>query len=67
MVPVHMEDIELFKAHKGLLFSHLNIRSLFNKIDTVRESFQDMDFDDVTFSETWLNDHIPDNIIELRD
>ena len=61
-----MEEIDLFKAHKGLLFSHLNIRSLFNKIDTIRETFQNYSFDVFTFSETWLVDHIPDNVIDIR-
>ena len=61
------EDVDLFKAHKGLLFSHLNIRSLFNKTDTVRETFYNYDFDVITFSKRWLNEHLPDNMIELRD
>ena len=62
-----MEDIELFKNHKGLLFSHLNIRNLFNKIDTVRETFNNLNFDVITFSETWLQEHIPDNIVEIKE
>ena len=60
-------NIELFKSHKGLLFSHLNIHSLFNKIDTVRETFYDLNFDVLTFSETWLNEAIPNNIVDLQD
>ena len=61
-----MEDIDLFKNHKGLLLSHFNIRSLFNKIDTVRETFRELNFDVITFSESWLTDIIPDNIVTLN-
>ena len=60
-----MEEVDLFKSHKGLLLSHLNIRSLFNKIDTVRETFKNLNFDIITFSETWLREYIPDNLLNL--
>ena len=61
-----MEDIELFKSHKGLLFSHLNIRSMFNKLDTIHETFNNLNFEVITFSETWLSNYIPDNILTMQ-
>ena len=37
--------------HKGLLITHLNIRSLWIKLDLVRTTFDKCEIDIITFSE----------------
>lgn len=51
---------------KGLQFVHHNVRSLFHKIDTVRNNFVVSTMDVICFSETWLNGDIPDELINLE-
>ena len=46
-----MERIEIVGKHKGLLITHLNIRSLWIKVDLVRTTFDKSEIDIITFSE----------------
>ena len=57
-----MESIEILGEHKGLLITHLNIRSLWIKINLVRKIFDTSEIDLVTFSETWLTNEIPNEV-----
>ena len=45
---------------RGLKISHLNVRSLFPKIDEIRMLLKDQPVDIFTVSETWLNGSISD-------
>ena len=50
---------------RGIHITHLNIRSLWNKIDVFRQQLLNSNIDCMTLSETWLNSNVPDNIISL--
>ena len=52
--------------HKGLLITHLNIRSLWSKIDLARTTFNSKDVDIITLSETWLTESITNEIIDFN-
>ena len=60
-----MDCLEVKDAHKlkGIKIVHLNVRSLFNKLDQVKESFKN--FDVIIISETWLGPSIPDAAIAI--
>ena len=54
------------KTTRGLKIAHLNIRSLKNKIDSLRlEGIDNKSVDVLTLSETWLDDITSDAEIEL--
>ena len=58
-----LDDI---KMTRGLKVAHLNIRSLRNKIDSLRlEGLDSKTIDVLTLSETWLDDSIHDSEISL--
>ena len=59
------ESIQKLKSHKGLKLLHLNVRSLFLKIDQCRIAFEDAHLDIMTLSETWLNNSIPTSAVDL--
>ena len=61
-----MEDLDLNLKHKGPLVSHLNVRSLWNKIDLVRTTFENLYIDVISFSETWLNEDMSDEYVDLK-
>ena len=61
-----MEDIDLSVKHKGLLVTHLNVRSIWNKIDLLKTTFNKFNIDIITFSETWLNEVIPNELIDFE-
>ena len=48
---------------KGVKMAHINIRSLFKKIDQLRESFAGMDV--IVVGETWLTPSIPNSAISI--
>ena len=60
-----MENVDYLGVHKGLLITHLNIRSLWSKIDLARTTFNNTDVDVITLSETWLTDLINDELIDF--
>ena len=52
--------------HKGLLITHLNIRSLWIKIDLIRTPFDKSETHRITFSETWLTNEITNEFIDFE-
>ena len=50
---------------KGLKVLFWNIRSIYNKIDSVRHEINEQQPDIVNINETWLNDTISDNEINI--
>ena len=44
---------------------HLNVRSLWGKIDQLRVSLADSKIEIITLSETWLNEALPSHSIDL--
>ena len=61
-----MEYVDVLGRHKGILLTHLNIRSLWSKIDLTRSTFTSKNIDIATFSETWLTNEIPDELINFK-
>ena len=51
------------KFHNSVSFLHLNVQSLFPKLDIIAAEYED--FDILSFSETWLNENITDDSIKL--
>ncbi len=47
-----------FLQSRGLKVEHLNIRSIYNKIDSLKLLLNEKPFDIFTISETWLNSEI---------
>ena len=56
---------DLSKA-KGVKIVHLNIRSLFKKIDQLRLILIDSNIDIITLSETWLHQNIDSQLINIQ-
>ena len=52
-------------CQKGILIGHLNIRSLWNKIDLFRTAFSENKFSVIGLSETWLTPQYDDMILNL--
>lgn len=52
-------------SYKGLQIIQYNVRSLFHKIDIVRHDFLMPAMDIICFSETWLNENLPDELVNL--
>ncbi|WP_143217082.1 endonuclease/exonuclease/phosphatase family protein, partial [Acinetobacter baumannii] len=50
---------------KGLRLAHLNVRSIFHKLDELQLIMENKPFDILTISETWLSDNIPTNEINI--
>ena len=61
-----MDSINKFVNHKGLLTTHLNARSIWNKIDLIRNTFINKNVDIITFSETWLTSKMPNEMIDIE-
>ena len=49
-----------FLSNRGLNIAHLNVRSVINKVDSLRLLLQSNPFDVLTISETWLTANISD-------
>ena len=60
-----MIDENLFYGLKGIHFTHLNIRSLYNKIDSFRLFLENSNITVATISETWLTGAIPDSLVNV--
>ena len=54
-----------FLQSRGLKVAHLNIRSIYNKIDSLKLLLNEKPFDIFTISETWLNSDITDGEISI--
>ena len=50
---------------KGLKVIYWNIRSIYNKINSIRCEITEIQPDILNISETWLNDNINDNEINI--
>ena len=61
---LYQEFEEKFKV-KGLHFLHLNVRSILNKISEFRILFKRKRLSIIAFTETWLNNSINDEEIEI--
>ena len=47
--------------------SHLNLRSMINKHDLLKIQMKTMGIDLLTFSESWLNENVENNLIHIND
>ena len=54
-----------FRNKKGVHTAHLNIRSMWNKFDVVRQMIQTSGIDMISLSETWLNETINSNLVSI--
>ena len=54
-----------FLQSRDLKVAHLNIRSIYNKIDSLKLLLNEKPFDIFTISETWLNSDITDGEISI--
>ena len=59
---MYLEDL---KSLKGLTIAHLNIRSLFRKIDSIRNDITKSEIQIMTISETWLNSDLQNAIVQI--
>ena len=60
-----MEVKQKFVLAKGMHITHLNIRSLWNKIDLIKLFLQKSNISIATLSETWLNEGIPTSLLNI--
>ena len=51
---------------KGFKLTHLNVRSLLNKVDQLRVNFAEAKIEIITISETWLRESHPTQSIDLK-
>ena len=63
--PIPEIDYSCFRS-KGLHFTHLNIRSLLPKLSQLKLTIKDTNAAVLSFSETWLDDSISDNEVEIE-
>lgn len=50
---------------KCFKLAHYNVRSLWPKLDNVKLWTDDLDFDVITLSETWLSSSVPNLLIAI--
>ena len=60
-----MINIETLKSQNSLKFCHLNVRSLFNKIESLRLDIPDSGIDFLTISETWLHSELSTSLVNI--
>ena len=60
-----MYNFQDIKNSQGLHIAHLNFRSLVNKWDNIKANFIDSGLHILTFSETWLNNELPDALFKI--
>ena len=54
------------KVHKGLAIAHLNVRSLWNKLNVLKINLQnELNIDIIGISESWLTNNLDDNLINI--
>lgn len=53
------------KEQKGLLILHLNVRSLINKVELIRQILEDEKIDALCLTESWLTSYISDDLIKV--
>ena len=54
-----------FPTKRGLRISHLNVRSIIHKMDSIRLMLKNKPFDIFSVSETWLNSDILDSELAI--
>lgn len=59
-------NVEVLKGYKGLQFLHLNARSLYHKIQALKEDILSDNIGVLGISETWLRASIPDSLVNVR-
>ena len=57
--------IEILRTLKGVTFASQNIRSLYPKMDDIKQFLKKTDLDFLLFQETFLNDGTPDVLLEI--
>ena len=62
---VHKAFVDQTKRDSGLRICHLNIRSIYNKIDEIRFIVTASEIDVFCLSESWLDDSIQDSEINI--
>ena len=56
------------KSHKGLAIAHLNVRSLWKKLDSIKLSLKKQyDIDILGLSETWSTSSLDNSLINIED
>ena len=53
--------------NKGLKIVFLNVRSLYNKIDSIRLEVENIKPDILNINEIWLHDNIDDGFVSIKD
>ena len=61
-----MSTWEELSGMKGLRIAHLNIRSLFPKLEMIKEHLLASNIDILLLSETWLKEVFPTELIEIE-
>ena len=61
-----MDKLNNLDKHNGLLTIRLNTRSVWKKIDSIRNVFVDRKIDLITLSKTWLTADMPDEMIDIN-
>ena len=59
------ETLDSLGGYRGLNIVHLNIRSLWNKIDIFKSTFNNSNVQILGLSETWLTSAIPNSLVDL--
>ena len=63
--PILIQILNQLNNYKGLKIAHLNVRSLYPKIDEIRVVVISLHLDVMCISETWLNESISDGEIAI--
>ena len=58
--------IDKLKNIRGFHLVHLNIRSLWQHMDEFRFYLKDSTINCATISESWLNEKIPSNLVDIQ-
>ena len=59
-------DLAGLEKTKGFKMVHLNVRSIFKKMDQIRVMFNGSKLDVISFSETWLNKSVNSKSVDLE-
>ena len=62
-----LQTPEEFRTEDGLRLFHLNVRSMINKMDSIRIWADSTDSDIIVLSETWLKKSITNDMINIKD
>ena len=52
---------------KGLRYIFWNVRSVFNKIDSIRDFVERYKPDILCINESWLRDDVPSHLVDIKD